>query len=220
VAARRGAGERARRRPRELSRVFHRFPWSIFATDALLSDLEARFGPAPSGGRDHLRRMLPRLFQHVGGLPVTEVLHDEAERTAAARRMLVEAGRRAARDALRRDAGPGFVVAASTAPALAEAIEAVGRVAVNRATRAELIALPVIEHGLADAIIADRMNHGPFRDADDLVRRIRGIGTTNIRALRPYLDFSLSAPGLAVSLTGAFDHDWPALVGALAGGAD
>ena len=57
--------------------MFHRFPWSIFVTDALLSDLEARFGPAPSGGRDDLRRMLPRLFQHVGGLPITEVLHEK-----------------------------------------------------------------------------------------------------------------------------------------------
>src|SRR5262245_2175726 len=164
--------------------------------------------------------MLPRLFQHVGGLPVTERLYDEAERTAAAKQMLVEAGRRAARDRLGRNAGRGFTLAASTVPAIAETIQAVPRVAVNRATRAELIALPVIEARLADAVIAERMNHGPFRDEDDLVRPIPGIGTANVRTLRPYLDFSASAAGPGVALTGAFERDWPALVAALVDGAD
>jgi len=200
--------------------VFHTFDWAIFATPTVLSELQALFGAPPAGAAAELPRMLARLFQHVGGLPVTERLYDEAERTAAARRMLIEAGRRAARDRLGRDAAEGFAEEPSAVPALGGTLRAIRRVPVNRAAAAELAALPVIDDRLARAIVAERMNRGPFRDAADLVRRIRGIGATNIRALRPWLEFSSGPAAPALALSGDFARDFPALVAALAGAAD
>jgi len=58
-----------------------------------------------------------------------------------------------------------------------------GRVAINRATLAELDALPGIGPALAAAIVADRAARGPYRTPDDL-SRIRGVGPVLIERLR------------------------------------
>jgi len=66
---------------------------------------------------------------------------------------------------------------ADVPPALSRAQPAVpaGRVNINTATLAELEALPGIGAILAQRIIDDRTDRGPFRSPDD-IKRVRGIG--------------------------------------------
>ncbi|MFM8236367.1 MAG: ComEA family DNA-binding protein [Actinomycetota bacterium] len=58
-----------------------------------------------------------------------------------------------------------------------------GPIDVNRATAAELEALPGVGPATAAAIVREREEHGPFRSPDDL-ERVRGIGPAKLAALR------------------------------------
>ena len=57
---------------------------------------------------------------------------------------------------------------------------------VNAATAAQLEALPGIGPVLAQRIVADRQENGPFRSLDDLLR-VPGIGPKLLETIRPYL---------------------------------
>jgi competence protein ComEA len=59
-----------------------------------------------------------------------------------------------------------------------------GPVDLNRASAADLEALPGIGPALAQAIIDHREQHGPFRSVDDLAD-VRGIGPAKMEQLRP-----------------------------------
>lgn len=59
--------------------------------------------------------------------------------------------------------------------ALAGATSAGGKVNLNRATAAELDALPGVGPSTAEKIVADREANGPFRTVEDL-KRVSGIG--------------------------------------------
>jgi competence protein ComEA len=59
-----------------------------------------------------------------------------------------------------------------------------GPVDLNRASAADLEALPGIGPALAQAIIDHRSQHGPFRSVDDLAD-VRGIGPAKMEQLRP-----------------------------------
>ncbi|WP_343208917.1 ComEA family DNA-binding protein [Anaerolentibacter hominis] len=58
-----------------------------------------------------------------------------------------------------------------------------GRVAVNTATKEQLMTLPGIGESKADKIIADREKNGPFRSVDDLTR-IDGIKEGILNSIR------------------------------------
>ena len=57
---------------------------------------------------------------------------------------------------------------------------------VNAATAEDLQSVPGIGEALARRIIEFRQEHGPFEKLDDLLN-VRGIGTTSLEKLRPYL---------------------------------
>ena len=57
---------------------------------------------------------------------------------------------------------------------------------VNEADWPELCLMPGIGEQLAKRIVADRVEHGPFRDLNDL-RRVRGIGPRTLEGMKPYL---------------------------------
>ncbi len=57
---------------------------------------------------------------------------------------------------------------------------------VNRATVAELSALPGIGRGRARAIVLHRVRHGPFSTAADLAA-VDGLGVATVEGLRPWL---------------------------------
>ena len=61
-----------------------------------------------------------------------------------------------------------------------------GRVDVNRAGQDLLSGLPGLGSSLAGRIVAEREEHGPYRDADDLLR-VPGIGEGKLDALKPYI---------------------------------
>lgn len=58
------------------------------------------------------------------------------------------------------------------------------RVNVNSASKDALMTLPGIGSALADRIILERTDNGPFRNAADL-NRVRGLGPKRIEQLRP-----------------------------------
>lgn len=62
------------------------------------------------------------------------------------------------------------------------------RLNVNTATRAELEALPGIGPTLAQRILDDRGEQGPFGSIEDL-KRVRGIGDKIAAALEPLIRF-------------------------------
>jgi competence protein ComEA len=96
--------------------------------------------------------------------------------------------------AVLREAGPHLALAPAPlaaprapssppTPVPAERSTATGVVDVNRATEAELVALPGIGPALAARIVASRESDGAFRTVDDL-RRVSGIGAAKLEALR------------------------------------
>ncbi len=62
------------------------------------------------------------------------------------------------------------------------------RLNINRATAEQIATLPQIGPVLAERIVLDRQQNGPFRGLQDLAR-VQGLGPGRIEALRPYLIF-------------------------------
>ena len=62
----------------------------------------------------------------------------------------------------------------------------VGKININTATAEQLILLPGIGEVLAQRIIQDRQENGPFQCVEDLVR-VKGIGENSFNALKDYI---------------------------------
>lgn len=63
----------------------------------------------------------------------------------------------------------------------------------NRASIAELSALPGIGRVRAHAIVVHRIRHGPFRNESELAL-VDGIGAETVAGLRPFLQLDAPAP--------------------------
>jgi competence protein ComEA len=61
---------------------------------------------------------------------------------------------------------------------------------VDRASAAELEALPKVGPSLALRIVAERDARGPFRSLDALDTRVKGIGPSLVKSLLPLVTFS------------------------------
>ncbi len=89
------------------------------------------------------------------------------------------------------DALPELLAGADSAlldaRARARPLEPGERLDPNRATAAELDRLPGVGPSTARAIVEERTARGPFAAAEDLLR-VRGIGSTTLARIRPYLD--------------------------------
>ena len=70
------------------------------------------------------------------------------------------------------------------------------RVDLNRADLEELVELPGIGEELARRIVSEREVSGPFRDGEELVARVEGIGAHRLALLLEYADVrSVEADG-------------------------
>ncbi len=67
----------------------------------------------------------------------------------------------------------------------------------NRASAGELETIPGIGPRRAQAIIAEREAAGPYANASELARRVRGIGARTVARLDPYLFFAGPDPACA-----------------------
>lgn len=63
------------------------------------------------------------------------------------------------------------------------------QVDLNRAERSELLSIPGIGPGLADAILTHRQSHGQFAQVDDL-QGVKGIGGKTLDKVRPWVTVS------------------------------
>lgn len=68
----------------------------------------------------------------------------------------------------------------------AEPIAIDTRIDINTADWPELCLMPGIGEALAQRIVEDRAENGPFLELDDL-RRVRGIGPRTLDGMKPYL---------------------------------
>jgi competence protein ComEA len=64
------------------------------------------------------------------------------------------------------------------------------RVDLNRATRAELLQLPGIGESLAKRIEEYRLEHGRFRQVNDLIE-VHGVGPATLERLRPWIEVKI-----------------------------
>jgi competence protein ComEA len=85
------------------------------------------------------------------------------------------------------------LAAPAAQPAPAASAEALRKIDVNRATAAELVAVPGIGERLAQAIIELRERRGSFTKLDDLLE-VRGIGEKNLAQFGEYLMVAQKAP--------------------------
>lgn len=80
----------------------------------------------------------------------------------------------------------------------AEPIAIETRIDINTAGWPELSLMPGIGEALAQRIVEDRQENGPFLELNDL-RRVRGIGPVTLEGMKPYL---LPIPGLQETAEG------------------
>ncbi|RMG36842.1 MAG: helix-hairpin-helix domain-containing protein [Planctomycetota bacterium] len=66
------------------------------------------------------------------------------------------------------------------------------RIDINRADWVELSQLPGVGPVLARRIVAERSRNGPFADAGDLQRRVRGVGPQTLARIRDWIRFDRS----------------------------
>jgi len=73
-----------------------------------------------------------------------------------------------------------------------------GKVDLNTADRETLMALPGIGPAMAERILADRWERGPYGAPDELIR-VKGIGAKTLERLLPYLSGASAEPKNAPS---------------------
>ena len=73
-------------------------------------------------------------------------------------------------------------------------VEKNGKIRVNQASADELTLLPGIGEKLAEQIVAERINNGPFYYAEDL-EAVKGIGSKSLQGYRDMIDLTTEESG-------------------------
>lgn len=165
------------------------FKWEEFASDGVLDRVRIASGLPASTTVGHLRPLVSSILSVVGGLPIVSQALSAEQQDAWADRILDEA----LRHTLSRLSVPplnlGFVLRTTSNRVFESELLALATVPVNRASKAELEALPVIGPAVAAKIVADRLKAGRFTAMADFVRRIQGIGEQGAKDLSHALRF-------------------------------
>ena len=161
----------------------YKFNWSEIVTDSLLATLSEITGAGLDTERVRITPLLASIFKSTGGLPVTENIYEEQEKTDLAVRILSEALDRYLLKSGISNPERGYYLSKSTNPAYEMEIIDIQKVNVNSASPEQLESLPVFGKTIADAIIKERSENGLFNSFDDLAQRIKGIGNDNITTL-------------------------------------
>lgn len=190
--------------------TWYQFDWSDFVTDGLLSRLAAAAGAGgdPSALRATLQEPLSAYFRLAGGLPVSATDYGTSARTRIATRLIHE-GALGLLSSVRRRATPGTVAEAGDPPVFRSA----ERIAFNRATRDELDSLPGVGPALAERIVEERRDGGPFAGPLDLATRVSGIGPEAASAIAAQSSWAPPFPTTSITVTGDSEADLALLIG-------
>lgn len=83
-------------------------------------------------------------------------------------------------------ATPATTTATTTPAATTTSATTPGKIVhVNSATAAELTTVP----GINAKIAADVIRNRPYKTADELVKKVKGIGPKNVKKMLPFIDF-------------------------------
>lgn len=193
-----------------------RVDWSLTSTDKLLDELRDIAGAGNYVKNSELRPLTTLILQHCGGLPVATSDWSETKRTEIGRRLLHEA----IAAMLRRVYGcaralPSCDLSAVDAPNIERQLTVRSRLDINKATEAELEALPVLGPALAKRTVAERRAGGTFLSLSQFAHRVDGVGASGARRLATMLRFEApgeSGDGPGNSFTGDFAQDFKLLL--------
>lgn len=190
--------------------TWYRFDWDVFVTDDMIGRVAGAVGhPDPGAVRALIGPRLRRVLEVVGGPPVGRGQPDADERTELAAGLLHQAVGHALAPYRDRTA-PGFVL--ENRDGAAPLLHAFDRIDVNRASAAELESLPAVGDGLARAIVAERTAAGAFRNLDDLVERVHGLGPVAARQLQATTELGAPTARPPLQLPGTLEGDLALLV--------
>lgn len=161
------------------------FNWSEVAGEPLCKQLQQAAG---IGDRrvEQLRPLVGRILSLVGGLPVSPVRLSVQELTALGERLLLEACRHTLFTYYLHWESRGYMLHGNR-------VVDVDRICVNTGSAHSLASLPGIGIALAERVVEERLSHGVFTSADDLDRRVKGVGEKLVSALRNAFSFATPA---------------------------
>lgn len=170
----------------------YQFKWQDMVSDQFTESICNAAGANTVTSAQDVQKLLVRLFEFIGGLPLVEdsISNEDREKIAAG---LVED---ALREAFAKDITPfestGVIIEDEDIDnTLIESELVLGDfVFVNWCTEDELIALPEIGQVIAKRIIEERLKNGAFKGGKDLSERVSGIGEKSVRKLIRRLRFA------------------------------
>lgn len=187
----------------------YRFEWSQIVVDPFMAQLSA-VTEIPSERRAEVTALLARIFEGVGGSPYADSDWDVEHRTRVAGRLLGEAVRAVLKHRFGFQSPKSGVVAEDDdGDVVAVELETVD---VNRASLAQLEALPVLGKVLAGRIEEERRHNGYFYSMSDLVERVKGLGDTAEERLAGVLDFGDQGAPKGPTLSGVLEGDLQAIL--------
>jgi hypothetical protein len=191
---------------RAMSAVY-RIDWNALVDRTLVAELAAAAGVDPAPALTDVRLVLARILEAAGGWPYATSKPSAAAQRQFAHCILADAVAQVRGPA--RWPMPGFTRAGPRNGM--RAISLTARTEVNRADAATLTQVPGLSRGLADAIVAGRLDSGAYRDLGDLTSRVSGIGPKRARQAAPYLSFAPPG-GAAAGTSGDLAPDLQALM--------
>lgn len=170
----------------------YQFKWQDMVSDQFAESICNAAGANIVTCAQDVQKLLVRLFEVTGGLPLVEgsISDEDREKIAAG---LVED---ALREAFAKDITPfestGVIIEDIDNTLIESELVLGDFVFVNWCTEDELIALPEIGQVIAKRIIEERLKNGAFKGGKDLSERVSGIGEKTARKLIRRLRFARS----------------------------
>ncbi|MEZ4993961.1 MAG: phospholipase D-like domain-containing protein [Saprospiraceae bacterium] len=186
-----------------MNTMFH-FKWDQIILEPFLSGLTDIVQTPVATPNEDLIQLLSQIFKKVGSIPVANSDWDAEHRTWVAKKLLHESIRAVLKNRYHfQNKYLGVIASVENDLLQADTWEPID---INYSSFDELEALPVIGKALANRIIDDRRNNGYFKNKEDLVTRIRGLGEGGFEKLETVIAFAPEGEPIKY-ITGIFEED-------------